>query len=332
MSPTRPRAPGRPDRAPSRAPRTPGAPSGDRDVAGRYDLHAHLGTGGMGTVWRATDRRTGEEVALKLLRGGHHDPGSAALLRFVREQSVRIDHPHVLSPTGWVAEDDRVALATRLVRGGTVEDLLLEHGPLPTTYAAALLHQLLDALGAVHAAGVVHRDVKPANLLLDPTGPGRPRLLLADFGVAVVSGDPRLTRAPGPVGTDGYLAPELGAGGPPTPAQDLYAVGVVGTQLLTAAGPDAPLPPGPLAPLLASLRDPDPSRRPADAAAALAALRTLDLPPGPPWSRDRPTPDVRDRMRPARPAAPHPGLAALALPVALLLLALALLITALLLT
>ncbi|CAB4735599.1 unannotated protein [freshwater metagenome] len=329
MPPTRPRTPGRPHRPPGR---DPGAPSGERDVAGRYALHSHLGTGGMGTVWRATDRRTGEEVALKLLRGGHHDPGSAALLRFVREQSVRIEHPHVLSPTGWVAEDDRVALATSLVRGGTVEDLLLEHGPLPTTYAAALLDQLLDALRAVHAAGVVHRDVKPANLLLDPTGPGRPRLLLADFGVAVVVGDARLTRAPGPVGTDGYLAPELAAGGPPTPAQDLYAVGVVGTQLLTAAGPDAPLPPGPLAPLLAALRDPDPFRRPADAATALTALRSLHLPPGPPWSRDRPTPDVRDRMRATSPTAPRPGPAALALPVALLLLALGLLVTALLLT
>ncbi|WP_423811926.1 protein kinase domain-containing protein, partial [Pseudomonas aeruginosa] len=81
-------------------------------------------------------------------------------------------HPHVLSPTGWVADDDRDAQATRLVRGGTVEDLLLEHGPLPTTYAAALLVQLLVGLRAVDAAGVVHRDVKPANLLLDPTGAG----------------------------------------------------------------------------------------------------------------------------------------------------------------
>lgn len=330
MPPTRPRLP-LPSRSP--APVRPGArpgarsSAGERCVAGRYDLHAHLGTGGMGTVWRATDRRTGQEVALKLLRGGHHDPGSAALLRFVREQGVRIEHPHVLAPTGWVAEDDRVALATRLVRGGTVEDLLLEHGPLPTTYAVALLDQLLDALRAVHAAGVVHRDVKPANLLLDPTGAGRPRLLLADFGVADVAGDPRLTRLPGPVGTDGYLAPELVAGGPTTPAQDLFAVGVVGTQLLTGGAPGTPVPPGPLAPLLAALRDPDPTRRPADAAAALTTLRALVLPPGPPWSRDRPAPDVRDRMT-APLGDPAPA-GRLALPAALLLLALALLVTAL---
>ena len=238
--------------------------SPDRLVGGRYLLGEHLGSGGMGSVWRAVDRRTGDEVALKVL--GQHDPGSATLLRFVREQAVRVRHPHVLAPVGWVAEDDRVALASRLVRGGTVEDLLAEHGPLPTTYAAALLDQLLDALAAVHRAGVVHRDVKPANLLLEPTGTGRPRLLLADFGVAVVSGDSRLTRVPGPVGTDGFLPPELLHGGPATPAQDLYAAGVVGTQLLTGSGPAAPVPPGPLAPLLSALRHPDPARSPVPAA------------------------------------------------------------------
>ena len=268
----------------------------DRLVGGRYLLGEHLGTGGMGSVWRAVDRRTGDEVALKVL--GQHDPGSAALLRFVREQAVRVRHPHVLAPVGWVAEDDRVALATRLVRGGTVEDLLAEHGPLPTTYAAALLDQLLDALAAVHRAGVVHRDVKPANLLLEPTGTGRPRLLLADFGVAVVAGDSRLTRVPGPVGTDGFLPPEVLHGGPATPAQDLYAAGVVGTQLLTGSGPTAPVPPGPLAPLLSALRHPDPTRRPADAEAARAALRSRQLPLGPPWSREHPVPDVRDRLDP----------------------------------
>lgn len=295
-------------------------------VAGRYRLLDQVGSGGMGSVWRAHDLRTGQDVALKVL--GRH--GSALLARFVREQAVRVRHPHVVAPHGWAAEDDLVVLAMELVPGGSVADLLREHGPLDPGTAAVLVEQLLMGLGAVHGAGLVHRDVKPANLLLDPTGAGRPRLLLADFGVAVVAGDPRLTRVPGPVGTDGYLAPELGAGGPPTPAQDLYAVGVVGTQLLTAAGPDAALPPGPLAPLLASLRDADPSRRPADAAAALATLRALDLPPGPPWSRDRPTPDVRDRMVSAPP--PRSGAAHLLLPAGLLLLALALLVAALVLT
>src|SRR5690349_15740778 len=118
----------------------------------------------MGSVWRARDGRTREVVAAKVL--GVHD--SATLLRFVREQGLRIRHPHVLTPTGWAAEDHQVVLGMELVRGGSVDQLLAEHGPLPAAYAAALLDQLLQALGAVHAAGVVHRDLKPANLLLEP--------------------------------------------------------------------------------------------------------------------------------------------------------------------
>lgn len=303
-------------------------PAPGRVVAGRYRLLRHLGTGGMGSVWQAEDRRTGDQVALKLL--GQHDPGSAALLRFVREQALRIDHPHVLAPLGWVAEEDHVALATPLVRGGTVEDLLLEHGPLPTTYAAALVDQLLDALRAVHAAGVLHRDVKPANLLLEPTGAGRPRLLLADFGVAVVLGDSRLTRVPGPVGTDGYVPPELERGGPPSPAQDLFAVGVVGAQLLTGRRAGAPVPPGPLAPLLTALTHPDPARRPASAEEALARLRAVDLPAGPPLSRDAAVPHVPDRLaRPARVRTSSSPGDEPRLPIAILLGALALLLVAL---
>ncbi len=150
----------------------------------------------------------------------------------------------------------------------------------------------------------------------------------------MVAGESRLTRMPGPVGTDGYLPPELLDGGPATPTQDLYAVGVVGTQLLTGHGPLAPVPPGPLAPLLTALRDPDPSRRPADAAAARATLRSLHLPLGPPWSREHLVPDVRDRLTRAAPGGattrlPLPAATGV-LPAALLALALLLVVLALL--
>jgi len=253
-------------------------------LAGRYELLDPVGAGGMGSVWRARDLRTGDVVAAKVL--GAHD--SATLLRFVREQSVRVVHPHVVAPTGWAAEDHRVVFAMDLVRGGSVEQLLAEHGTLPASYVAVLLDQLLQALDAVHAAGVVHRDVKPANLLLEP---GPPHLRLGDFGVAAPVDDVRLTRGAGVVGTDGYLAPEQAGGAGPDPRQDLYAAGVVAARLLTGQLA-APVPDGPLRPLLEALTSPDAALRPPTAVAALERLRLLDVPP------DRPWPRVPDRLGP----------------------------------
>jgi serine/threonine protein kinase len=263
-------------------------------LAGRYLLIDQIGVGGMGSVWRARDQRSGRFVAAKVL--GQHD--AAMLLRFVREQSVRIDHPHVVAPSGWAAEDDLVALTMDLVRGGSVQTLLDEHGPLPESYVAVVLDQTLQALEAIHAAGVVHRDIKPANLLLEPTGTGRPVVRVADFGVAALVDDVRLTRVPGAIGTHGYMAPELGRGATPEPRQDLYAAGVVAVQLLTGLGPPHPAapPPGRLQPLLAALTSPDPDRRPPTAPDALARLRRLGVPPGAPWQDDPEPPRVRDRI------------------------------------
>jgi len=258
-------------------------------LAGRYELLDPIGSGGMGTVWRARDLRGGGFVAAKLL--GVHD--STMLLRFVREQGLRIRHPHVVAPTGWAADDHRVVLAMDLVRGGSLDDLLAETGPLPASYVALVLDQLLQALAAVHAAGIVHRDVKPANLLLEPTGDGPPFLRLGDFGIAVPAADVRLTRGPAVVGTDGYLAPEQRGGSIPNPAQDVYAAGVVATQLLTGRPPRPDRPPlvpeSPLRPIVAALLDDDPTLRPT-ASAALERLRRLQVPPDGRW------PFVPDRL------------------------------------
>ncbi|WP_193614698.1 serine/threonine-protein kinase [Nocardioides lijunqiniae] len=232
-------------------------------LAGRYVLLDPIGVGGMGSVWRAWDLRERRLVAAKLL--GRYD--DALLQRFVREQAVRVEHPHVVAPTGWAADGGRVVLTMDLVAGGSVADLRAEHGPLPEPVVARLLDQLLQALEAVHAAGLVHRDVKPANLLLEP---GPLHLRLADFGVAAVLGEPRLTGA-GTVGTRGYSAPEQDDGADPHPAQDLYAVGVVGRELTGRR-------PGVLDPLLGALCDPDPARRPASASEALVRLRRLPVP------------------------------------------------------
>ena len=202
-------------------------------VAGRYVLLDQVGAGGMGSVWRAWDERTRRHVALKVL--GQHS--SALLARFVREQAVRVRHPHVVAPHGWAAEDDLVVLAMELVPGGSVADLLREHGPLDAGTAGLLCEQLLSGLSAVHGAGLVHRDVKPANLLLEATGDGPPHLRLGDFGVAAPIADRRFTTVPGAIGTDGYMAPEQARGAPPEPTQDLYAVGRVVLEMITGLPP-----------------------------------------------------------------------------------------------
>ena len=244
-------------------------------LAGRYLLVDRIGAGGTGAVWRARDLRTGAWVAAKVL--GRHD--RALLLRFVHEQSVRIEHPHVLTPIGWAAEDDVVVLATALVRGGSVADLLADHGPLPEPLVRVLLDQTLRGLAAVHAAGIVHLDVKPANLLLEPTGRGHPHLRVADFGVAAPR-DPSGVRWTGLAGTDGYLAPERLRGAPAHARQDVYAAGVVAVELLTGRrpGPGNGAPPGPLRPLLESMTEPDPARRTSSVGAALGHLRRLGVP------------------------------------------------------
>jgi serine/threonine-protein kinase len=247
-------------------------------IAGRYAMLDQIGAGGMGSVWRARDERSGEIVAVKVL--GQHN--AALLIRFVREQAVRVRHPHVVAPISWAADDDLVVLAMDLVAGGSVQDLLDEHGPLPAGYAAVLLEQLLQALAAVHAAGLVHRDVKPANLLLhpaDPEGGARPHLRLGDFGVAAPIADARYTTVPGAIGTEGYMAPEQARGALPDPSQDLYSVGRVGLQLVTGLPPQrqGAIGSGPLRPLLERLLVVDPEQRLASAEAALRLLRRLDI-------------------------------------------------------
>jgi len=196
-------------------------------VAGRYVLLEEIGRGATGPVHRARDRRTRTYVAAKVLRGGDPD----ALLRFVREQAHRIDHPHVLSPLGWAAEDGVALIAMELVPGGSMVDLLAREGPLPPPVVVLLLGQLLDALAAVHELGVVHGDVKPANLLV--RAGAQPHLLLADFGIASRRGEP----TPVGAGTPAYLPPERRAGAPPEPSQDVYAAGIVGRRLLSPTSP-----------------------------------------------------------------------------------------------
>lgn len=276
--------------------------------AGRYELVDHVGDGGGGSVWRAWDSRTGHYVAAKLLR--QRDAG--ALLRFVREQSMRVQHPHVIAPRGWAAEDDDVLLTMDLVAGGSVATLLTDRGALPMPTVVVLVDQLLDALGAVHQAGLVHRDVKPANLLLEPTGTALPFLRLADFGIAVALDDARLTETGTVVGTPGYVAPEVLTGAAPDPRQDLWSVAVLARHLLTGVRPASeltgmplpetgqqPLPahvPDELRRWLRALAAADPADRPRDALTARYALRELDCWSHPLWQPGEQAAEVVDHL------------------------------------
>ncbi|MGP9682514.1 protein kinase domain-containing protein [Brachybacterium sp. AOP3-A1-3] len=207
-------------------------------IAGRIELLDPLARGASGSLWRAIDRRYGAICAAKVMR----QRDGAEVLRFVREQTVGTAqglgaHPHLLPPYTWVAEDDTVVLVMPLVHGGTLAGALADHGALSPSLVAQLLRQLLDALDAMHTSQWVHRDVKPANLLLDATGDGAPHLLLADFGIALHVSDVRLTETGFVHGTPGFMAPEILAGGGTSAAQDVWAAAACALEAL------APLPP-----------------------------------------------------------------------------------------
>lgn len=218
----------------------------------------------MGDVWRAWDRRDQRYIAAKVLR----QSDGAALLRFVRESSWRIKHPHVVMPTGWAGEDDLVLFAMPIISGGSIATVLGDHGTVPWSWARIVLDQVLQALGAVHDTGLVHRDVKPANILLQPTGTGAPYALLSDFGIAWHRDEPRLTRASEVVGTRGYQAPELALGAEPQPSHDLYSVGLLAQEML------GELPAGSV---LSQLVEADPTQRPTSAAQVRTALAQMNV-------------------------------------------------------
>ena len=192
-------------------------------IVGRFALIDLIAKGGSGSVWRAWDSKTEELCAAKVLR----QRDSADLMRFVREKGVSFDHPHLLTPYGWGAEDEHVVIAMPLVSGGTLESVVKTRGKLSEPAVVVLLDQLLDGLAHVHAAGWIHRDVKPANIMFEPRGLAHPVSRLADFGIAVHETDVRFTHVGMVNGTPGYMAPELFSMAEPAPSHDLYAAGVV---------------------------------------------------------------------------------------------------------
>ena len=205
------------------------------ELTGRYYLHELIAVGGMGEVWRAADRVLARPVAVKLLRP-EYSGDEVTLIRFRAEarHAGLLTHPGIAQVYDYQdATPDRPAyLVMELVNGPSLAGVLAG-GRLVPEHAADVLAQAAAALQAAHAAGVLHRDIKPGNLLLTSDG----RVKVTDFGVAqsVLTGN--LTRTGSMVGTTGYLAPERVSGRQATVASDLYALGIVGYECLTGQPP-----------------------------------------------------------------------------------------------
>jgi serine/threonine protein kinase len=228
---------------------------------GRYRLEGRLGAGGMASVWLAEDTVLGRRVAVKVISDTlAHDEGWLA--RFTREAraAASVSHPNVVEVFDFGVEEDRPYIVMAHLAGGSLKDRLAGEGALPD--ATRLARELLGALGRVHAAGILHRDVKPGNLLLDGEG----RSHLTDFGIARPEDATAMTQTGVVLGTMRYMAPEVAGGDPASRESDLYAAGMVLREVAGEGEPEA------LARLIDALTQADPQRRPPSAAAALEAL------------------------------------------------------------
>jgi eukaryotic-like serine/threonine-protein kinase len=229
-----------PDRQSDRHARTGADAAGDpmtgRLLEGRYRIGARIARGGMASVYEATDIRLDRTVAVKIMHPGLGDDAEFAA-RFVREarSAARLSHPNVVAVYDQGDDHGTVFLAMELVEGITLRDVIRKESPMPPARALALVEPVLSALAAAHRAGIIHRDVKPENVLIAADG----RVKVADFGLArAVSADTQHTATGGVlIGTVSYLAPELVVDGRADARADVYAVGVVLFELLTGAKP-----------------------------------------------------------------------------------------------
>jgi serine/threonine protein kinase len=253
---------------------------GNRVVAGRYALSDVLGRGGMGTVWLATDRVLERQVALKEVTFSidlTDEERGILRERTMREAraAARLDHPHVTKLYDVVEEEGKPWLVMERVSARSLQEILEEQGPLPPAAVARIGLDVLDALDAAHEAGIVHRDVKPANVLVDGEG----HACLTDFGIATATGDSSLTTHGALIGSPSYMAPERANGEEPRPPVDLWSLGAtlyaavegrppfnrgeaMATLMSVVSEHPAPmLRAGPLEPVLRDLLTKDPARR-----------------------------------------------------------------------
>src|SRR5689334_16433297 len=192
----------------------------------RYRLVRELGRGGMGAVWLGQDTVLGRDVAFKeLLLPGNVPADERAVYqeRVLREARIasQLQDPAVVTVYDLISEDDQTFIVMELIKAPTLDELVDLDGPLDVKSAARLAMQLLNALEAAHSSGVVHRDVKPGNVMV----PGKGTAKLTDFGIAQSIDDPRLTATGTLIGSPAYMSPERLAGGEAMPAWDLWAFG-----------------------------------------------------------------------------------------------------------
>jgi serine/threonine protein kinase len=289
----------------------------DRVVAGRYALRDVLGRGGMGVVWLATDLKLERPVAVKEVTFALHL--SEEERRILRERTMReartaarLDHPCVTAVYDVVEEDGRPWLVMEHVESCSLQQIVDQQGPLPWPAVARIGLDVLSALEAAHRAGIVHRDVKPANVLVAPDG----HACLTDFGIATSTGDSAITTTGAIIGSPSYMAPERANGEQPQPPVDLWSLGAtlytavegrlafakgepMATLMAVVSEEPAPMVhAGPLEPLLRGLLTKDPARR----ATAEQARRDLEaaLAQAAPssWSPPRPAPPRSDASQP----------------------------------
>nr|WP_189832219.1 serine/threonine-protein kinase [Streptomyces zaomyceticus] len=312
-------------------------------VADRYRLHVCIGRGGMGEVWQATDEVLGRDVAVKLMLAHGTDPSAADRFRLEAQTAARLSHPHVVGVFDFGTWDGKLFLVMELVEGDSLAGSPSDPLVLPAERVAVVAAHAAAGLAAAHRQGVVHRDIKPGNLLVDADG----TVKLADFGIARFVDDPSaaLTTTGQIVGTGLYLAPERALGQPASPASDVYSLGCVLYQLLTGRPPfradtatallyqhidTAPMPPGRLGvalppefeTYLLSLLAKQPEQRPTAQAIAdwfsSGAWRAYPQQPAPAQHRPHaphhptgrttgPAPAAAARPAPLPPSAPMPA-------------------------
>ncbi|MFF2730099.1 protein kinase [Streptomyces sp. NPDC058008] len=258
-------------------------------LAGRYRLGDVLGRGGMGKVWRAHDEVLHRTVAVKELTAGLYAAEADRIVLHARTQkearaAARITHPGVVTVHDVIEYDNRPWIVMQYVDGPSLADAAKESGEVDPREAARIGLHVLGALRAAHGAGVLHRDVKPANVLLARDG----QVLLTDFGIAAIEGDSTITRTGELVGSIDYLAPERVRGGDPGPASDLWSLGAT---LYTAVEGNSPFRrTSPISTMQAVVaEEPPPSVRGGALAPVITALLRKD-------PADRPTAEEAERM------------------------------------